>query len=137
MANPENIKPYEFTSDQNREEAAKNGRKGGIASGKARRKKASMERAFKRVFESDIPAAAKMQIETLTGQLDDEDDTLLTATFAITAKEALSGDQRAVRNILEFAKFLNDKVTVDETIEDDAFSQALEQRARGLDNADQ
>ena len=37
MANEENLKP--FTSDQSREEAKKNGRKGGIASGKARREK--------------------------------------------------------------------------------------------------
>lgn len=35
MANEQNLKP--FTSDQNREEAAKNGKKGGIKSGEARR----------------------------------------------------------------------------------------------------
>ena len=35
MANNDNLTP--FTSDQSREEAVKNGRKGGIASGKARR----------------------------------------------------------------------------------------------------
>lgn len=39
--NDQNIKPHEFTSDQNREEAAKNGRKGGKASG-ARRKQRKM-----------------------------------------------------------------------------------------------
>lgn len=37
MANEQNLKPP-FTSEQNREEAAKNGRKGGIASGEAKRK---------------------------------------------------------------------------------------------------
>lgn len=42
MANREdNLIP--FTSEQNREEAKKNGRKGGIASGKARREKAIMK----------------------------------------------------------------------------------------------
>ena len=41
MANKlDNLIP--FTSDQNREEASKNGKKGGIASGEARRKKATM-----------------------------------------------------------------------------------------------
>lgn len=39
MPNPENLIGHEFTSDQNREEAAKNGRKGGKASGRARRQK--------------------------------------------------------------------------------------------------
>lgn len=130
--NNENLIPLDQRTKSEQREIA---RQGGIASGKARRKKASLERSFKRVFESDIPTAAKMQIETLTGELDDEDDTLFTATFAITAKEALNGNQSAVRNILEFAKFLNDKVTIDETIEDDAFSVALERRAQGLDDA--
>ena len=37
MANVENLTP--FTSEQSREEAVKNGQKGGIASGKARREK--------------------------------------------------------------------------------------------------
>ena len=37
MANEQNLTP--FTSEQSREEAVKNGQKGGIASGKARREK--------------------------------------------------------------------------------------------------
>lgn len=44
MANEQNLIP--FTSDQDREEAKKNGRKGGIASGEARRKKKAMREAF-------------------------------------------------------------------------------------------
>lgn len=38
----EDIVKYQFTSEQNRIKAAENGRKGGIASGEAKRKKASM-----------------------------------------------------------------------------------------------
>ena len=37
MANEQNLKP--FTSNQSREEAVKNGRKGGIRSGEAKREK--------------------------------------------------------------------------------------------------
>ena len=37
MANEENLKP--FTSNQSREEAVRNGQKGGIASGYSRRQK--------------------------------------------------------------------------------------------------
>lgn len=40
MANEQNLVP--FTSDQSREEAAANGRKGGIASGVAKRKKRTL-----------------------------------------------------------------------------------------------
>jgi LDH2 family malate/lactate/ureidoglycolate dehydrogenase len=42
VANEQNLKP--FTEDQNREEAVKNGRKGGKASGVARRRKADLRR---------------------------------------------------------------------------------------------
>lgn len=52
MANEQNLIP--FTSDQDREEAKKNGRKGGIASGEARRQKATMRETLKMMLE-DIP----------------------------------------------------------------------------------
>ena len=42
MGDRKNIQPYDFTSDQNREEAAKNGHKGGIKSGKVRRERKKM-----------------------------------------------------------------------------------------------
>lgn len=42
MANEQNLVP--FTSEQNREEAAKNGKKGGKASGEARRAKVKMRK---------------------------------------------------------------------------------------------
>ena len=41
MANDENLKPP-FTSDQSREEAARNGQKGGIASGESKRRKRTL-----------------------------------------------------------------------------------------------
>ncbi len=49
MANEENLIP--FTSDQDREEAKKNGKKGGIASGKARREKATMRKTLEMLLE--------------------------------------------------------------------------------------
>lgn len=52
MANEENLKP--FTSNQDREEAKKNGIKGGIASGEARRKKKQFLDAVKWLANSDI-----------------------------------------------------------------------------------
>lgn len=52
MANEQNLKP--FTSDQSREEAVKNGRKGGIASGKAKREnKLIKDRILERMGETD------------------------------------------------------------------------------------
>jgi general stress protein YciG len=46
MPNPENVKPFEFTSDQDREKAAINGRKGGKASGEAKRRKKTLRELF-------------------------------------------------------------------------------------------
>ena len=51
MANEQNLRP--FTSDQNREEAVINGRKGGIASGKARREKATMLSTLKMLLDQE------------------------------------------------------------------------------------
>jgi hypothetical protein len=44
VANEQNLIP--FTSDQDREEAKKNGKKGGVASGLARREKATMKKVL-------------------------------------------------------------------------------------------
>ena len=50
MANEQNLTP--FTSDQDRDEAAKNGRKGGIDSGRKRRLQGAIERALDAVASS-------------------------------------------------------------------------------------
>ena len=44
----EDIVKYQFTSDQSRTEAAKNGQKGGIASGEARREKKLFKEAIEK-----------------------------------------------------------------------------------------
>ena len=50
VANKKNLIP--FTSEQDREEAKKNGRLGGIASGKARREKATMKKRLEELLNS-------------------------------------------------------------------------------------
>lgn len=49
VANEQNLIP--FTSDQDREEAKKNGKKGGVASGLARREKATMKKVLMEMLE--------------------------------------------------------------------------------------
>ena len=78
------IEPYDFTSDQSRIEAAKNGRKGGINSGISRRKK----KTFKELFE----IALSLQNEE-TGE---QNDIGITAAMI---KKALSGDVKAFESI--------------------------------------
>lgn len=50
MSNEKNLRP--FTSDQSREKAAENGRKGGIASGVAKREKADLRKVIQTWLES-------------------------------------------------------------------------------------
>ena len=69
MANVENLTP--FTSEQSREEAVKNGQKGGIASGKARREKKTIQKILADLLDSEIKdspqfakLASKMGVES-------------------------------------------------------------------------
>lgn len=50
MANEKNLKP--FTSEQSREKAVENGRKGGIESGKAKRKRKSLREQLEMLLET-------------------------------------------------------------------------------------
>lgn len=49
LANEQNLRP--FTSDQDREEAKKNGQKGGVASGEARRRKADLRKTLETLLQ--------------------------------------------------------------------------------------
>ncbi len=70
MANEKNLKP--FTSEQSREEAAKNGKKGGKASGEARRAKKDLREALQALLDAPI-------IDKKTGMK-------MTGTEAVAAK---------------------------------------------------
>lgn len=87
MANPENLIGHEFTSDQNREEAARNGRKGGKASGEARRKRKAFAEAFDTLLERNFT---------------DHNGNQLQGVEAIAAKvfqQAMNGDLKAIQII--------------------------------------
>ena len=77
MANEHNLIP--FTSDQSREEAARNGQKGGIASGAARR--------YRKTLRADLEAL--LDSPTESGQ------TTAAAIALALINKALKGDTRA------------------------------------------
>lgn len=81
MANEENLIP--FTSEQNREEAQKNGRKGGIASGEARRAKKTMKEMLDYLLEKKLP--------NKKGEMVTYREAMLTAAI----KKAIEGDIKA------------------------------------------
>lgn len=77
----ENLVP--FTSEQSREKAVANGRKGGIASGEARRAKKSLREAMQILMDTDLSG---------------KDGKSMTGTEAMAAKAfqaALKGDWKA------------------------------------------
>ena len=81
----DNLHP--FTSDQSREEAAKNGSKGGIASGEARRQKKNLRLALELLLEKDFK---------------DKDGKIVSGAEAITAKlfqQAMNGNVKAFETL--------------------------------------
>lgn len=87
MANEQNLIGHEFTSDQNREEAAKNGRKGGKRSGESRRQRKAMREAFDELLSREYTDAAGNTTDGITA--------LVTKVY----QKALKGDMRAVQFI--------------------------------------
>lgn len=81
MANKENLTP--FTSEQSREEAVKNGAKGGIKSGEVRRARRDIRKALEALLEKDYK---------------DKSGNVMSGTEAIALKQmekAMKGDSRA------------------------------------------
>ena len=89
MANEQNLKPP-YTSDQNPEEASKNGKKGGVASGEARRKRRDIRAAMEALLEK--------KYNTSMGEL--------SGAEAISLKQmekALKGDPKAFELVRDSA----------------------------------
>ncbi len=84
MANEQNLIP--FTSDQSREEAAKNGQKGGIASGEARRARKSLRAELEALLSQNT-------IDKKTGK--PTDSTVQEAITAALVQKALKGNTKA------------------------------------------
>jgi hypothetical protein len=92
MPNEENLIP--FTSDQSREEAKKNGRKGGIASGISRRRKRSLREA------ADLIVSLKVTDKKVKDKLnkmgiDEEDADYQAAVLAGVVVRGMKGDPKA------------------------------------------
>lgn len=92
MANEENLKP--FTSNQSREEAARNGQKGGIASGQSRRQKKTLSELAKIIAENPAPTAAKKKLTKMG--ISNEDANNNACIVAAVYDKAIKGNMQAV-----------------------------------------
>ena len=100
MPNEENIIPYRFTSEQSREEAAKNGQKGGVNSGVSRRRKRSMKEAadlFLSLPVADVPTYNKMAI----AGIDPEDIDYQMAVVVGMTVSAMQGNPKSAKVLME------------------------------------
>ena len=67
MANEKNLTP--FTSDQSHDEAVKNGKKGGVASGAARRRKKTMRQTLNALLSTGLDVSEQEFVEKVTPRL--------------------------------------------------------------------
>lgn len=110
MANEENLIP--FTSDQNREEAKKNGRKGGIKSGEVRRQRKAMKEQMELLLSlpfnlKDSKGNAVADTLEILGIDKDQIDNQMAMNIALwqTAINSKSNQQiNAIREIREIVK---------------------------------
>ncbi|HEM4768904.1 TPA: stress-induced protein [Streptococcus suis] len=77
------------------DEARKNGKKGGIASGKARRKKANLKKAFETILQADVASPMiKKQLEEFGFEATNE-----MALAMVMMQKAMKGNVRAFEQI--------------------------------------
>jgi hypothetical protein len=98
VANEQNLKP--FTSDQSREEAAKNGRKGGIASGESKRRRKSMRQSIEEILRMQIVDPKLVKQMELMG-FSKDDITYQTAVNVARIQQAMAGNTKAIDSIDE------------------------------------
>lgn len=104
MANEENLTP--FTSDQSREEAVKNGQKGGIASGQARRQKKTLSELARMIAENPAPTTAKKKLTKMG--ISDEDANNNACIVAAVYDKAVKGNMQAVDKWEQLTAVSND-----------------------------
>lgn len=92
MANEENLKP--FKPGRSSEEAARNGQKGGIASGQSRRQKKTLSELAKMIAENPAPTAAKKKLTKMG--ISDEDANNNACIVAAVYNKAIKGNMQAV-----------------------------------------
>jgi hypothetical protein len=92
MANEQNLKPANKRTKSEHREIA---RKGGVASGKARRKKANLKKAFETILQADVASpSVKKQLEDMGFDTTNE-----MALAMVMMQKAMKGNVRAFEQI--------------------------------------
>ena len=138
LANEENLKkgaPYRFRTGEQQVEIA---RRGGIASGEARRRKKTMKETARMLLDMEIPDAAKELKKRLKVMgISEEDFTYQSAVMVGILNQAMKGNTKA-------AAFLRDTVGENPMLMEeegsslaDAIEEAYRNRMEGSEDAKQ
>ena len=102
MANEENLKKGKATQFRSGEEAARNGKKGGIASGETRRKRKTMRETMELLASQPVTnKGIKKSIKSIVDGIDEDDmDMMLAATMGVF-NAAIKGNVSAYEKIVE------------------------------------
>lgn len=98
-----NLKPP-FDSNQSREEASKNGRKGGLKSGEARRLRKDAKKTIQYIMQLDAAAAVKANLEK--AEIPEDAHSNMTATWVKCFTDYLrTGDIRLLEALMRYGGF--------------------------------
>lgn len=81
------------------DEAREIGRKGGLASGAARRKKKACAEIAMRIINAELTVKDRAKLEEMVGPLDDDEATLYAAALGRMVANAVKGDVRAFHEL--------------------------------------
>lgn len=127
MPNEKNIIPYQFDSNQSREQAAKNGAAGGRASGVSRRRKKSLREAAELYL--SLPVSDKRAWNKLArdGVEPEDVDNQMAIIAGLTIKAA-KGDAKAAKVLFDLLGEQAGKFSAD-VAEDDPITKSLKEEA--------
>ena len=126
MPNEQNIIPYQFDSNQSREQAVKNGAAGGRASAAARRRKKSLREAAELYL--SLPVVDKRAWNKLARDgVDPEDVDNQMAVIAGLTIKAVKGDAKAAKLLFDLLPS-GGKAPL-EQVEDDPITRSLKEEA--------
>jgi hypothetical protein len=125
--NEQNLKP--FTSEQSREEAVKNGKKGGKASGVARREKKALKTTLEMLLSMPIEDGKLEDVDKVKSlaSLGGKNISVQEAIVLKALQLALNGDIKAFNAI---ADILKQGTSESDTVEPDGFIESIEEAAR-------
>ena len=126
MANEQNLRP--FTSDQNREEAKKNGRKGGKKSGEVRSANAEMRKRLEQIVKMTLKEGKADKINTLA-EAKGANLTISDALLVKLVTMALGGNIKAINKLMELLGMNNTEPQETQQSQSNSFVEALNNSA--------